>query len=186
MPGMCLDVKRMLYLRQFSTSLRTKTLLFGSREVCLLTISTTAWLSEKKTMQWLRMIAPQISVAKTIGKNSSMVTGNPSSKYEHRRASALLRNIQNIRKKTYRFRNLQKWTDFNKKQLTFLKMCVTSLLCGPRADLWPFYGFLCKRFSLYIKVYKGWALQRSGSTDLDRRKMARNSLQLLQSPPNFS
>ena len=30
-------------------------------------------------------------------------------------------------------------------------MCVTSLLCGPRTDLWPFYGFLCKRFSLYIK-----------------------------------
>ena len=26
-------------------------------------------------------------------------------------------------------------------------------------------GFLCKRFSLYIKVYQGWALQRSGSTD---------------------
>ena len=52
-----------------------------------------------------------------------------------------------------------------KKQLTFLKMCVTSLLRGPRTDLWPFYGFLCKRFSLYIKVYQGWALQRSGSTD---------------------
>ena len=33
-----------------------------------------------------------------------------------------------------------------KKQLTLLKMCVTSLLCGPRDDLWPFYGFLCKRF----------------------------------------
>ena len=31
-------------------------------------------------------------------------------------------------------------------------MCVTSLLCGPRANLWPFYGFLCKRFSLYIKL----------------------------------
>ena len=30
-------------------------------------------------------------------------------------------------------------------------MCVTSLLCGPRVDLWPFYGLLCKRFSLYIK-----------------------------------
>ena len=30
-----------------------------------------------------------------------------------------------------------------KKQLTLLKMCVTSLLCGPRADLWPFYEFLC-------------------------------------------
>ena len=26
-------------------------------------------------------------------------------------------------------------------------MCVTSLLCGPRVDLWPFYGFLCKRHS---------------------------------------
>ena len=41
-------------------------------------------------------------------------------------------------KKTYRFCNLRKWKDFNKKQLTLLKMCVTSLLCGPRADLWPF------------------------------------------------
>ena len=41
---------------------------------------------------------------------------------------------------------------FNKKQITLLKMCVTSFLCGPRADLWTFYAFLCKRFSLYIKV----------------------------------
>ena len=32
-------------------------------------------------------------------------------------------------------------------------LCVTSPLCGPRADLWPFHGFLCKRFSLYIKVH---------------------------------
>ena len=32
-------------------------------------------------------------------------------------------------------------------------VCITSLLCGPRADLWPFYGLLCKRVSLYIKVY---------------------------------
>ena len=37
-----------------------------------------------------------------------------------------------------------------KKQFTLLKMCVTSLLCGSQADLWPFYGFLCKRFSLCI------------------------------------
>ena len=40
-----------------------------------------------------------------------------------------------------------------------------SLLCSPLADLWPFYGFLCERFSPYIKVYQGWALQRNGSTD---------------------
>ena len=44
-----------------------------------------------------------------------------------------------------------------KKQLTLLKMCVTSLLCGPWADLWPFYVFFFgKRFSLYIKVYQGF------------------------------
>ena len=75
------------------------------------------------------------------------------------RASALLHNIQNIRicmgEKTYRFCNQRKWKDFNKKQFTLLKMCVTSLLCGPRADLWTFSGFLCKRFYLYIKVYPG-------------------------------
>ena len=34
-------------------------------------------------------------------------------------------------------------------------MCVGSLRCGSRADFWPFYGFLCKRFSLYIKVALG-------------------------------
>ena len=55
-------------------------------------------------------------------------------------------------KKTYRFCNLRKWKGFNKKQLTLLKMCVTSLLCCPRIDLLSFYGFLCNRFSLYIKV----------------------------------
>ena len=83
-------------------------------------------------------------------------TGSPSSKYKHRRTSTLLHNIRNIRicmeKKTYPFRNLRKWKDFNKKQLTLHKMCVTSLLCGPWADLWPFYGLYCKRFSLYIEL----------------------------------
>ena len=52
----------------------------------------------------------------------------------------------------YRFRNVGKWKDFNKKQLSLHKMCVTSLLCGPWADLWPFNGLYCKRFSLYVKV----------------------------------
>ena len=32
-----------------------------------------------------------------------------------------------------------------KKQLALRKMCITSLLCGPRADLWTFYGLYCKR-----------------------------------------
>ena len=32
--------------------------------------------------------------------------------------------------------------------------CVTSLLCGPQADLWKFHGVLCKRFSLqYESLY---------------------------------
>ena len=55
--------------------------------------------------------------------------------------------------KTYSFRNLRKWKDFNKKQLTLPKTCVTSLLCGQWADLWPFYGLFCKLFSLYKKVF---------------------------------
>ena len=43
---------------------------------------------------------------------------------------------------TYRFCNIRKRKDFNlkKKQLTLHKLCVTSLLCGPWADFWPFYG----------------------------------------------
>ena len=60
----------------------------------------------------------------------------------HRRATALLRGIHNITicmgKKpivsvTYEHERIS-----IKKQLTLLKMCVTSLLCGPRADLWVF------------------------------------------------
>ena len=62
-------------------------------------------------------------------------------------------------------------------------MCVASLLCAPWADLWPFYGLYCKRFSLYIKVYQGWGLKRSGPTDPPKEN-GRNSLQQLQSPPN--
>ena len=83
------------------------------------------------------------------------VTGSPSSKYEHRRASALLRNIRNIRicmgKKpfvsvTYENERIS----IKKRPVTLHKICVTSLLCGPWADLWPFYGLYCKRFSLYM------------------------------------
>ena len=79
--------------------------------------------------------------------------GNPSSKYELRRTSALLlRNMRNIRicmgKKPI-VSVIYENERISIKKLTLLKMCVASLLCGPRADLWPFYGFLCKRFSLY-------------------------------------
>ena len=90
-------------------------------------------------------------------RTTSYCTGSLSSKYEHRRASALLRNIQNIRicmgKKPTVSVTYENERISIKNSLPYLK-CVTSLLCGPRADLWPFYGFLCKRFSLYIKVYR--------------------------------
>ena len=42
--------------------------------------------------------------------------------------------------KTYRFCSLRKWKDFNNKQLTLRKTCVTSPLRGPWADLWRFYS----------------------------------------------
>jgi len=91
--------------------------------------------------------------------------GSASSKYRHRRPSTLFRLLHNnlYGKKTCRFRNLRKRQDFNKKQLTLHKMCVTSLLGVPWADLWPFYGLYSKRFSLYIKVLRNYANVRQSS-----------------------
>ena len=70
-----------------------------------------------------------------------LVTGNPSSKYEHRRASALLRNIQNIRicmgKKPIVSVTYENETISIKNSLPYLK-CVLRLSCVT---------------SLYIKVY---------------------------------
>ena len=48
-----------------------------------------------------------------------------------------------------------------KNSLPYLK-CVLRLSCVVHGPIYSrFIGFLCKRFSLYIKVYQGWALQRS-------------------------
>ena len=78
-------------------------------------------------------------------------TGSPNSKYEHRRASTLLRNIQNIRicvgKKPIVSVTYEKERISIKKQLTLLKRCVTSLLCGPRVDLY-------REKTVYIKTHK--------------------------------
>ena len=82
-------------------------------------------------------------------------TDSPSSKYEHQRTSSLLRNIRNVRIYMGKKPIVSVTDEYErnmKKRLSLLKMCVTSLLCSPRADLWPFYGFLGKLFSLYIKV----------------------------------
>ena len=59
----------------------------------------------------------------------------------------LLSNIRNIRicmgKKPIVSVTYENERILIKKELTLPKMCVTSLLCGPRVDLWPFYRFLC-------------------------------------------
>ena len=96
-------------------------------------------------------------------RDTSSTRGSPSSKCKHRRTSTLLHTRENLvayhsnYKDLYGKKNLRKWKDFNKKQLTLHKVCVTSLLCVPWADLWPFNGLYCKRFSLYIKVYQAWS-----------------------------
>ena len=78
--------------------------------------------------------------------------GCPSSKYEHWRASALLRHIWNIRicmeKKSCRFCNLQKWKDFNKTNSFPYIKCVLRLSCVVHGPIYPpSYGSYCKRFS---------------------------------------
>ena len=81
------------------------------------------------------------------------ITGSSGSKYEHWRASALLRNIRNVRicmgKKPIVSVTYENERISIKYSLPYLK-CVLRLLCSPRTDLLPFYGFLCKRFSLRI------------------------------------
>ena len=72
-----------------------------------------------------------------------------------------------MRKKTYRLCNLRKWKDFNKKKknsLPYLK-CVFRLSCVVHGPIYGrFMSFYVNGF-LSLKVYQGWALQRSGSTD---------------------
>ena len=83
----------------------------------------------------------------------------------------LFRNIRNIRicmgKKPIVSVTYENETISIKKQLTLLTMCVTSLLCGPRADLWLFYGFFCQRFSLCRDCQKTPKSRSQTRTDTD-------------------
>ena len=112
-------------------------------------------------------IIPQVAQARNISigehRRASASIG------EHRRASALLRNAQNIRicmgkKPIVSVTYENEWISI-KNSLPYLK-CVLRLSCVVHGPIYcRFIGFLCKQFSLYIKVYQGWALQWSGSTD---------------------
>ena len=104
---------------------------FFSHDACEIDLAY-FWYQEKLT--------PVISV-----KNISKITGSPSSKYEHRRASALLRNIQNVRicmgKKTIVSVTYENERTSIKNSLPYLK-CVLRLSCvvhGPiMVVLWVF------------------------------------------------
>ena len=85
----------------------------------------------------------------------SKITGSPSSKYEHRRASALLRNIQNIRicmgKKPIVSVAYENERISIKNSLPYLK-CVLRLSCVVDGPIYGrFMGFYVNG-SLYIKV----------------------------------
>ena len=94
-------------------------------------------------------------------------TGSPNWKYEHRRASALLHNIQNIRicieKKpivsvTYEYETIS-----TRNSSPYLK-CVLRLSCVVHGLIYClFVGFYVNCSSLYLRFTKG--LQRSGKKD---------------------
>lgn len=70
--------------------------------------------------------------------------------------SVLLRNLQNIGIwwtvwwRNDCFCNLRIW----KARLTSPKLRLSSFLCDPQADLWPFYVFYCNRFVLHYRENK--------------------------------
>ena len=131
-------------------------------------------------MSWRIWISQDTLVNQKIDKR--IPTGRPSSKYEHRRASALLRNIQNIRicmgEKTCRFCNQWKWKDFNKKNsLPYLKclLHLSFVVYGPIYDRFTsVYVFFCKRFkplyiekTVYIKTHKTeWMLRNNADAHI--------------------
>ena len=112
----------------------------------------------------------QLGRALTLTSRSTYATvntGSPSSKYEYLRTSAMLRNIRNIR--MCMAKNLSfPWptkTISIKNSLPCIK-CLLRLSCEVHGPIYGrFMGLYCKRFSLYVKVYEGCGLQRSGPTD---------------------
>ena len=89
-----------------------------------------------------------------------IITGRPSSKYEHRHCcitfelNSFVGGEKPIVSVTYQYEKIstekkrKKERKEKKKRVALLKMCVRSFLCDPRAYLCPFYGFYCNRFSL--------------------------------------
>ena len=97
-------------------------------------------------------------------------TGSPSSKYEHRRASAsggcVTFDKDLYGEKTNRFCNRRKWKDFNKKMYVCMHVCMYVTI-----------------FSLSIRFIKVGDSSEAARR-IHRRKTAINSFQRLQSAPN--
>ena len=97
------------------------------------------------------------SITITCQQYISSLTGSPSSKYEHRRASALLRNIQNIRicmgKKPIVSVTYENERISIKNSLPYLK-CVLRLSCVVHGPIYGrFMGFYVNGFLSVYKVY---------------------------------
>ena len=103
----------------------------------------------------MTIISPDVGLIYILltDKCIDLSTSSPSSKYEHRRASALLRNIQNIwklyGKKTYSFCNYENERISIKNSLPYLKrvLRLSYVVHGPM-------DFYVNRFlSLYMGFY---------------------------------
>ena len=108
---------------------------------------------------------PLYAIVREKTKFYRQTTGRPSSKYEHRRASALLRNIQNIRicmgKKPIVSLTYENERISTKNSLPYLK-CVLRLSCVVHGPIYGrFMGFYLNGFrplfrekTVYIKPIK--------------------------------
>ena len=104
-----------------------------------------------------------LPISNVSNSSTCSITGSPSSKYEHRRASALFSNIQNIRicmgKKTIVSGTYENERISIKNSLPYLK-CVLRLSCLVHrpTDLWPLNGFLCLQV---VGIRWGWRKEQT-------------------------
>ena len=131
--------------------------------------------AEFPSLKYYQALNDMTGKIKTIGKKKHLqnfaagITGSPSSKYKHRRASALLRNIRNIRicmgKKPIASVTYENETISIKNSVPYIK-CVLHLSCvvyGPSYG--RFMGCIIKCFLSIYKVYQVLGFYRTSPTD---------------------
>ena len=132
--------------------------------------------AEFPSLKYYQALNDMTGKIKTIGKKkkhlqnfAAGITGSPSSKCKHRRASALLRNIRNIRicmgKKPIASVTYENERISNKNSIPYIK-CVLHLSCvvyGPSYG--RFMGCIIKCFLSLHKVYQVLGFYRTSPTD---------------------